>query len=754
MTRTLLYGALALALAVSSVHSATYYVATTGSDTANGTSLATAYKTIQKAASVMLAGDTCYVCGGTYRETVTPAHSGSSGLPITFTNYNGQLVTVSGADTISSWTLSSGSIYKAPMSWDMGRGLNQVFVDGQMMNEARWPNTGTDLLHPTLATVKSSTGYNELEDTALNQPAGTWTNAIVWLLPGANVNNPWVARMGNVTSYTPASGTTPGKIVTDFASTTDPNYFPSPGNLYYLTFGALSTLDSAGEWQLNTGNLYLWTPNGANPSTHTVEARHRTNAFNLTSRNYVTVTGFNFFSATVNLTSATNCLVDLCNFQYISHFTFNSNGWDTGENTGIIVSGSGNTVRHCWIDTSAGNAVSLMGTNNTVVDCVMHDVDYQAIDSDGIHVKGTNLVAKRNTIYNAGHTGISTRCQTCLIEYNDISRYCMLTKDSGGTDSGRTDGMGTEICYNWFHDTGTGLFTTDLHTPGVYLDNSSSNYIADHNVIWHTDEGIRLNTPSTSNKIYNNVCYDQVSPHGISGSGDGSGAPPDFPGTKIINNILDGPIVTNTNGTMANNIVPPTDPKYVDPANHDFELQATSPAINAGQVLSPYTDGYTGTAPDIGAYETGLPRWTAGARYEAETLTVPNTSGDPVRIITGSFSDGSASILDATAVGDYITYLVPNLPAGAYHIWVGTKKHLDRGQFQLSIGRADDFGNAKNVGAVQDEYSATDLYTELDLGLWSPGTTSDKWFRFTVTGKNAASSGYSICFDYFRLEPQ
>jgi hypothetical protein len=56
-----------------------------------------------------------------------------------------------------------------------------------------------------------------------------------------------------------------------------------------------------------------------------------------------------------------------------------------------------------------------------------------------------------------------------------------------------------------------------------------------------------------------------------------------------------------------------------------------------------------------------------------------------------------------------------------------------------------------------DEYSSTVVYTSVDLGTWSPGSTSDKWFRFNVAGKNSASNGsyvYELAFDYILLTPQ
>src|ERR1700724_3758393 len=55
--------------------SATWFVATNGSDSNPG-SLAAPFKSIQRAANVANSGDVVDIRGGTYRETVNPAHSG------------------------------------------------------------------------------------------------------------------------------------------------------------------------------------------------------------------------------------------------------------------------------------------------------------------------------------------------------------------------------------------------------------------------------------------------------------------------------------------------------------------------------------------------------------------------------------------------------------------------------------------------------------------------------------------------------
>jgi hypothetical protein len=63
---------------------ATYYVSTTGSDTSSGTQTAP-WKTIQKAANTMVAGDAVIVQAGDYSsERVSVTKSGSSGAPITY----------------------------------------------------------------------------------------------------------------------------------------------------------------------------------------------------------------------------------------------------------------------------------------------------------------------------------------------------------------------------------------------------------------------------------------------------------------------------------------------------------------------------------------------------------------------------------------------------------------------------------------------------------------------------------------------
>ena len=67
---------------------------------------------------------------------------------------------VDGADPVAGWSRYSGSIYSATMNWSYNSGDgDQVFVDGQMMNYARWPNTSLDVSNPTRATAATASPW-------------------------------------------------------------------------------------------------------------------------------------------------------------------------------------------------------------------------------------------------------------------------------------------------------------------------------------------------------------------------------------------------------------------------------------------------------------------------------------------------------------------------------------------------------------------------------------------------------------------
>jgi len=280
---------------------ATFYVATWGNDGSNG-GVGSPFRSIQRAANSANWGDTVQVMGGVYHETVTPPHSG-----VRFQNYNGQSVTIDGADAVGGFSSVGNAIYKTNIGWNMGQGLNQVFVDGLGMNDARWPNSGTDLSHPAQAQIQGRSG-NTVYNSGLNQPAGFWTGAWMHFTPG----DAWTSYTGYVNS----SG--PGWINVSFPGLSGSEQ-PKVGNNFYLT-GKLNGLDTNGEYYVDgSSNLYLRDYQSDNPGGHTVEVKRRLYAFDLANVSNTTLTGLNIFAATIRTGwNSPNTMIDHINANYIT----------------------------------------------------------------------------------------------------------------------------------------------------------------------------------------------------------------------------------------------------------------------------------------------------------------------------------------------------------------------------------------------------------------------------------------------------
>lgn len=78
-----------------------YYVSPSGSDANNGTSIATAWQTFQKALNSATAGSTVYIMAGTYNEKTILGVSGTTGNPIVFRNYMSDIVIIDGTGITS-----------------------------------------------------------------------------------------------------------------------------------------------------------------------------------------------------------------------------------------------------------------------------------------------------------------------------------------------------------------------------------------------------------------------------------------------------------------------------------------------------------------------------------------------------------------------------------------------------------------------------------------------------------------------------
>lgn len=129
----------------------TYYVATDGNDNANGLSLETPFKTIQKAANIVNPGDTVLVREGTYYENgrLDINRNGTEGNWITFRPYNDEEVFIvpSKIYDANSWTLDANGVYTRVFDNFEPNGGGLIRKDGYGITSV---NTYEELLDPNI----------------------------------------------------------------------------------------------------------------------------------------------------------------------------------------------------------------------------------------------------------------------------------------------------------------------------------------------------------------------------------------------------------------------------------------------------------------------------------------------------------------------------------------------------------------------------------------------------------------------------
>ena len=669
LVKTLLRSLTFFAL-LSAASATDYYVATTGLDTNPGT-LAQPFRTIQHAAQVMVAGNTCYIRAGTYRETVTSVNSGTAAAPITYRPYASETVVISGAEVVSGWTAYTSNIYQAPIAGALGD-EDQVFVDGRMMNLARWPNTTLDVSRPVKAVSASGT-YNTTAnadgtftgtytDPALTQAAGYFNGARIHALIGPT----WVAETGVITDYQP------GVINFHFYKRSGNNYLPVANDPYYI-FGLLSLLDIPGEWFIDAGTktLYLWPPQNDAPASHVVEVKRRDFGFELSNRAYINLQGLSFFACAINSSSSSDHLtLDTLSCLYLSHYAFSEavsgSGFDPHvTDSGIVLNATYHILRNSHLAFSAGNGVTVLGSHHLVENCTIHDVDYLEVDGTAIHT-GPRLTPssdhefRYNTCYNSGRELLSVSALIRgSVHHNDLYRAMLRTTDGGAIYTFNHDGQNTEIAYNRIRDN----IAPDNGAVGLYLDGGVSNYHVHHNLVYNTWYGIEYNVNCLNILWYNNtiLAYSKSFFGGVTGSETGS---------EAWNNIFTAAANFVTGLTQTNNLLSTVDPQFVSPATLDFRIQASSPAHDTGMVLSPYTDGYEGAAPDIGALEFAQTPWVSGSSLAANPPAGPTNlaavpNGSAIQLSWNDNSSNETSFIVERSTDNRTYNELVRLPANA-----------------------------------------------------------------------------------------
>ena len=617
---------------------------------------------IQTVVTNLQAGDTLYLHAGRYHEEVVCSNlNGTANSPITIASYPGELAILDGTVALTgTWTKLSNHIYQLTLQTNVPD-IWQLFVDGEAMVNARWPNVGFVKGDP-LATHSNywSRSPSNIGQVLLSAPTVTNGSSLGNMIDNgdAGLASTGFSAEGGiiVIQYPGYAETIPSRVTRHTAGTPKINYdtnnipdfedyllsaandntaLESGNHAYYWLEGKLQYLDAPGEWFYDATNriVYVWTPDGDTPTNHAVRGKNMTYAFQGSVFMNVQFQNLNFFGTTIVLDGLKSCLLENLNFQWgayqnrMTALQYNVAGlWFNTLSKGKA---DGTIFRNIRLEHSDSNGfyVETGGADWTFDNILVNDTAWTSATFEHLVAMPFDTGAggdsgdtvRRITV---SHSGLRNGTKGHVVQYFhcfDIGRF--LQRDGAATEC-------SQPSYCWSHDhsklgfrfDGTPKTVTQLNPVDTTMFHSSH-----HNVSWNVNHQMYK---GESNLIAN--VFALWPPAGDTGFEIQNVVPGENANTLLANlgGICDPP-----EGTMPGNKHAIVDREIanelVDPANFDFRPRAGSVLIDAGvQVTgldgSDLTAGFVGAAPDIGPYEYGDDKyWIPGFQEAFATMPIP-----------------------------------------------------------------------------------------------------------------------------------
>ena len=227
-----------------------YHVAKNGSDLGKGTKQ-DPFLTINKAASVAVAGDTVIVHEGEYREWVNPQHPGlSEWRRITYQSAEGEKVVIKGSEQIDTWEQLDGTVWKVVIPNEFFGSYNpykeEIFGDWIVDNKNRhlgevYLNGKSFYEVPTLDEVKNPVKQTEVVD--------HWTRKTVPMHDPEQTVYTWYTEVDleNTTIYANFHEYNPNEELTEI-NVRKTVFFPEKTGMDYITVRGFEMAHAATPW--------------------------------------------------------------------------------------------------------------------------------------------------------------------------------------------------------------------------------------------------------------------------------------------------------------------------------------------------------------------------------------------------------------------------------------------------------------------------------------------------------------------------
>jgi len=321
--------------------------------------------------------------------------------------------------------------------------------------------------------------------------------------------------------------------------------------------------------------------------------------------------------------------------------------------TGLI--GTHLRVSNVTFSYSNNNGIELVGDHNIIENCLVRYTDWLGtLTYVPLSVKGNNVTLTRCTVHDFGNAGITAQIpntppsapgepdpvpkpmngRRLEVSYTHIYRGGLVGKDTAALYTGGWKSAGLHWHHNWVHDATEKCVRADdqsrnmtVHHNVIYncgvspLDDSQSNIAGFGLLLKGNGHYIFANTIMNAN--YSEICLPScIEPYKPWAKQYPLRIQNTKQGTQVFNTVarfdLGFPCSCHNSsflhlpGGNQTAIFNGTNLKLQDPTHMDFRPAQDSPLVDAGIEVPPYTNGFVGKAPDIGAYEYGGDRWIAG----------------------------------------------------------------------------------------------------------------------------------------------
>lgn len=472
-----------------------YHISPHGSDS-NVATLTSPLATLQACVSKLSGpGDECRLAEGRYvgETAILSGAHGTKAEPILISGAQGAEVILDGTQAVpaSKWTSAGDGIWKTTLP--EGTQVYQLWMDGEMMTPARWPNALWS--DKSVFDWKRWSSFDK-KATWGPFPDGT-PNPITFTdvggLAKADLDVTGAMFVGNIAHMDTFTGTVTShsKNSKVFDVQLHINFIGEnkASNSIYFLEGLPAFVDQPEEWAFDSTSRTLWlkTQDGSSPAGRDVRHKVQTYALNVTNAEHVKVQDLQFFGTTLNAHDGINGLeLESLQFRYPSSGKRMLGEWRGAAPTVISDKGSKFTVFNCSWYGAEGLTMIYDGTSPVFRNNLWEYNDWTGLDRDTHSGRGgwildastgANDLFERNSMLHNGPS-VGYACGTgSMIRMNRMTGQADIQNDGALIQVRSIAAINTFVEQNWMYDSAKG-FRLDSGSNKAFCPDEVNNTIS------------------------------------------------------------------------------------------------------------------------------------------------------------------------------------------------------------------------------------------------------------------------------------